>query len=90
MAINFTDFSEKNAAQVFNALGLQLQRGMTLDELRRLFGEPVSEHRFAKDRTTYEFVIAGPPTYNASCTVLHSGGLFYIVIMIPLPTNPDV
>ena len=58
---------------------------MKLNKLSALLGKPVKEQRFVKDRVSYEFVVAGPPKYNLSCTVLKKGGLTYLVVMAPLP-----
>jgi hypothetical protein len=56
---------------------------MRVEELREVLGEPVEEHRFVADRVTYEFVVAGRPRYNVSCTVLNDVGLSYLVVMRP-------
>jgi hypothetical protein len=87
LAIDFTDFPGEAAAEVLRMIDLPIRRGMKLNELREILGEPVKELRFvtAKDRVTYQFVLAGPPTYDVSCTVLNDGGLTYLVVMAPLP-----
>ena len=85
LAVDFTEFPEQAAAEVLRRIELPVQRGMRLAELRQLFGEPMKELRFTKDRVTYEFVVPGPPRYDVSCTVLNEGGLTYLVVMAPLP-----
>ena len=89
LAIDFTEFPETAAIQVLGAIGLSVRAGMSFEELRKLLGEPVNEHRFVKDRVSYEFVVAGPPVYNLSCTVLSDGGLTYLVVMVPLSAPPN-
>jgi len=84
LAIAFANFPEDVAAKVLKTIELPVRGGMRLPELRRLLGEPVEEHRFVKDRISYEFVVAGPPKYNVSCTVLQKGGLTYLVVTTPL------
>lgn len=86
LAIAFSEFPEPAAAEVLRTIDLGVRAGMKLDELRELLGEPVKEHRFVKDRVSYEFVIPGPPKYDVSCTVLNKGGLTYLVVMAPSST----
>jgi hypothetical protein len=85
LAIDFSEFPEEAAVEVLRAIDLPVHAGMKLNALRKVLGKPVEEHRFVKDRVTYEFVFAGPPRYNVSCTVLTKGGLTYLVVMTPLP-----
>jgi hypothetical protein len=85
LAIDFSNFPEKPAAEILRTIDLPVQAGMKLDELRELLGKPVKEHRFVQDRVSYEFVVPGPPKYDVSCTVLNKGGLMYLVVMAPLP-----
>src|ERR1700687_825303 len=85
LAIDFSEFPEAAAAEVLRTIGLGVRAAMKVNELRDLLGEPVKEHRFLKDRVSYEFVVPGPPKYDVSCTVLNRGGLTYLVVMPPLP-----
>ena len=90
LAIDFSEFPELAAAEVLRTIDLPLQAGMKLDELCKLLGEPATEHRFVKDRVSYEFVFTEPPRYDLSCTVLNRGGLMYLVVMTPLQiTSPN-
>jgi hypothetical protein len=83
LALDFAEFPPGAAAAVLRAIDLPLRAGMQVGELRAVMGEPVEEHRFVADRVTCEFVVAGPPRYNVSCTVLNDGGLSYLVVMCP-------
>jgi len=87
LAIDFSEFPEQAAAEVLRTIDLPVRAGMTVEELRELWGEPAKELRFVrvKDRVTYQFVLPGPPRYDVSCTVLNEGGLTYLVVMAPLP-----
>lgn len=85
LAINFSSFPQTAAINVLQTIDLSIRAGMDLSELRAILGEPVKEYRFVKDRITYDFILKGPPQYRISCTVLHKGGLTYLVIMAPLP-----
>ncbi|WP_143154167.1 hypothetical protein [Rhodanobacter sp. OK091] len=68
---------------VFRRVGLPLQRGMAIEQITTVLGEPVETHRFVADRTTYEFFWLGVEPYNVSCTVLAQGGLTYVVVSVP-------
>lgn len=85
LAIDFAEFPEQAAEDVLQAIDLRVRAGMKLDELTDLLGKPVKQHRFVKDRVSYDFEVIGPPEYNISCTVLSNGGLKYLVVMPPLP-----
>lgn len=85
LAIDFSEFPGPAAADVLRTIDLDVRAGMNLDELREKLGEPPNEHRFVKDRVSYEFVVSGPPKYDVSCTVLNNGGLTYLVVVVPLP-----
>jgi hypothetical protein len=81
LAIDFSRFPKQAAAEVLRTIGLPVQRGMELVDLRRILGDPVKQFRFAKDRVTYDFATPGTPRYDVSCTLLNNGGLTYLVIM---------
>ena len=83
LALDFAEFPPDATAAVLRAIDIPIRPGMQAEELRAVLGEPVEEHRFVADRVSYEFVAAGPPRYNVSCTVLNNGGLSYLVVMRP-------
>ena len=84
LSIDFSEFPTAAADSVLEALELPIRPGMSAAELRAVLGSPVGELRFVSDRVTYEFEHAGPPQFNVSCTVLHRGGLSYLVVMAPI------
>ena len=88
LAIDFSEFPQEAAEKVLRAIDLPVRAGMNFNDLQELLGKPVKEHRFVKDRVSYEFVSRGPPQYDVSCTVLKKGGLTYLVIMPPLSSDP--
>lgn len=88
LSVDFSDFPEAAAAAVLETLGLSLRPGMNAAELRSALGEPAEARRFVEGRITYEFLLAGPPVYWVSCTVLDRGGLTYVVVMTP-PTQSE-
>ena len=85
LAIDFSEFPEQAAAEVLRTIDLPIRAGMKVKQLYEFLGEPLKEHRFVKDRVSYDFVLPGPPKYHVSCTVLNKGGLTYLVVMAPLP-----
>jgi hypothetical protein len=87
LALDLLEFPEAAASEVLRVIDLPVRRGMAAEELRELFGEPVTEPRIAADRATYEFDFFGPPRYMLSFTVLNQGGLAYLVVMRPAPTS---
>ena len=83
IAIDFAKFPPQ-AAAVLSEIGLPVRAGMELEHLRRLFGEPINQHRFVEDRVTFEFLTDEPHPYRVSCTLLDSGALIYLVVMVPI------
>lgn len=81
LALDFAEFPADTADAVLRAIDLTVRAGMSAPELRAVLGKPAEELRFVADRVTYEFVVAGPPRYSVSCTVLNDGGLSYLVVM---------
>jgi hypothetical protein len=88
LAIAFDDFPTTAAARVLETIGLPLAKGMTIDALRNILGEPHRKFVFVKDRVTYEFRPSRDRPYNISCTVLNDGGLVYLVVMTPVESWP--
>ncbi|MEX2213554.1 MAG: hypothetical protein WD768_05475 [Phycisphaeraceae bacterium] len=88
LAIDFDEFPANTAEQVLSAIELPLRRGLNLEQIQSVVGEPVHEEHFVADRASYDFVLDGPSRYFVSCIILNVGGLIYLVVMTPLP-DPD-
>ena len=69
----------REAARIFKAIGLSLERGLTLADLPGRLGKPLSSKQFVADRVGYRFHVPSP-RYNVNCTVLNDGGLIYVVV----------
>jgi hypothetical protein len=82
LAIDFAEFPSGAAAAVLAAIDLPLRPGMRLDDIRGVLGGAV------EDRVSHEFTVDSPARYNISCTVLHEGGLTYLVVTRPSPGTP--
>jgi hypothetical protein len=85
LALDFSDFPQEALLKVIKRLDLSVWGGMKLDPLIQLFGKPIHEEHFVKDRVTYEFSLQETAEYTLSCTVLNEGGLTYLVIQSPIP-----
>jgi hypothetical protein len=89
LAIDFAEFPPGAAAAVLAAIDLPLRPGMRLDDIRGVPGGAVEEQRLLhEDRVSHEFTVDSPARYNISCTVLHEGGLTYLVVTRPSPGTP--
>ena len=86
LAIDFAEFPRLAAKDVLEAIDLNVAAGMGFQEVKKLLGVPIKEYRFANDRISYDFRVAGPPAYDVSFTFLTIGGLTYLVVMVPLPS----
>src|SRR5262249_511840 len=64
LAIDFSEFPKQAALEVLRAIDLPVKAGMKFQDLCELLGEPVKEHRFVKDRVSFDFALSGPPKYN--------------------------
>jgi len=68
------------ARAILARLGLPLELGMTLDQVTRACGAPTHHDEYAKDRRSYYFTVGDEDSYVLSCTILHEGGLTYVVM----------
>lgn len=83
LAIDFAKFPEHAAKSVLRTIDLPVRRGMSLEDLDRLFGPRIAEYSLADDRLTCDYLTPKPNHYRISCTVLNDGGLSYLVVVIP-------
>ena len=81
IALDLAELPEPACQSIFGALGIQMTRGMSAQDVVGLLGRPSSEKQFpqAKDRVTQVFRLY-EPSYEVSCTVHESKGLVYAVI----------
>jgi hypothetical protein len=90
LSLNFSDFPPETATHILDVLDLAIRPGMTLKELRDIFGEPRKTYSFAADQATHDFMWKAAEPYSVACTILNEGGLTHIVIMTQLPEKaPD-
>ena len=82
IAVDLAALTRETSAAIFAAIDLPLAQGISLQQACDvLHAEPNGVHQFSKDRDSYDFQIGGDESYDVSCTVLHDGGLTYVVIM---------
>jgi hypothetical protein len=65
---------------VLSRIGLDVRPADTAPALARKLGPPVDTQALVPDRTTYIHVVGDERQYEVSCTVLHDGGLTYVVV----------
>ena len=80
LALDMAELPEDVVNRVLERIGLPLRRGLTNRELGKILGEPHETLVFTEDRKTFEFRYGETDTYLVSCTVLHDGGLTYLVV----------
>ena len=84
LAVDFHALPDVVVDAILTRLDLPVRRGMTIDQLRRVLGEPREVQTFVTDRLSYDFDYGEPDEYDVSCTVLNDGGLTYLVVTVPL------
>lgn len=80
LSLDMSDLPADVIERVLARIQLPVRKGMVLEELVRLFGEPYETDIFTDDRKSFEFRCGSPDAYNVSCTVLNDGGLTYLVV----------
>lgn len=83
LSIDLCEMSAVVATRILDAIKLPVHAGMSLDQLQHLLGGAIEKQQFVNDRSTYKFKITEPHAYWIDCTILTSGGLAYLVVMIP-------
>lgn len=86
LSLDFDQLPEEPTRKVLETIDLPVRYGMRLAELRGLLGESVGEEHLVSDRVSYLFRVERP-SYDIDCTVLNDGGLTYVVVTTPLPTE---
>jgi hypothetical protein len=82
IAIDLGALPREISAPILVAIDLPLVQGMSIQQVCNVLrAEPTRVHQFTKDRDSYDFEIGGDEGYDVSCTVLHDGGLAYVVMM---------
>lgn len=89
LAIDFAELPAHAAKSVLRTIDLPMRRGMSLEDLDRLFGPRIAEYSFVEDRLTCVYLTPEPNRYRISCTVLNDGGLSYLVVMVPPVGDKD-
>jgi hypothetical protein len=80
ISLELDRLGESTANKIIQKLGLELEEGMTIQEISNQFKSPVFTCA-QEDRISYEYIIGNKEKYYLSCTVFEKGGLNYIVMM---------
>jgi hypothetical protein len=83
LALDLAGLPESTSNAIFLRLGLPLRRGMSVEQITALLGEPAATHKFMADRVSHEFYLEHSEAYNISCTFLSGAGLTYVVVSVP-------
>lgn len=68
--------------QLFERLGLELEKGLTEEEIREDFGNDFIRESFREDRTTLVYLIGSSEReYYASFTIDNKAGMVYFTMM---------
>jgi hypothetical protein len=80
MALDLVELSPPVSQTILERIQLPLSRGMTFAEVSSVLGEAVDSQSFVSDRTSFDFLLGNHDRYSVSCTILHQGGLIYVVV----------
>ena len=76
--IAFDEITPERAAQILRALGLPLYSGMQLKQIQEILGQIQTTQRFVPGRSTFNFRVGAPESYQVSCTVHETDGLVHV------------
>lgn len=87
ISLDLNDLDSEVAWRVFDVLGLELEKGMTKQEVIEEFGNPSRTLSYTKSRQNYEYLIgSGQNEYHLSLTIDENDGLVYVVMI----NNPSI
>ena len=81
MEIHLAELPQSEATAILTAVGLPLTRGLSLDSISEVLGEPVNIQSFVDDRKTYIFRVGAVDTYKVDCTVQDEDGLIFVSVL---------
>lgn len=81
ISLDFSSLPDLSIHKILSTLRLDLQKGMTIETVVALLGEPQNIEIFVKDRVTYQYVIGSQEKYYLALTIQNKEGLTYLVIM---------
>jgi hypothetical protein len=82
LAFDLVGFPNESRQCVLDKVDLPLMRGMSLQDIVEVPGNPIEVDEYISDRKTYTYGFQNEVTYKLSCTILNEGGLIYLVIMV--------
>ena len=79
ISLDLSELLDEQNAQIISALGLPVKKGMSKDEVLKLFGPPDSIEKFVEDRVSYQYLLGTVEKYYLSLTIQDQEGLVFIV-----------
>ena len=90
ISLDLNDLSDASIDKISSTLKLNLTKGMTKENVVKLFGHPMNIESFVSDRLTLEYIIGSTEKYYLSLTITDEEGLTYFVLMNHLATIADL
>lgn len=82
ISIDLEGLNEETVWKVFEFLGLELEKGMTEEEIKTDFGHHFEQENLQIDRRTLNYIIgSGNNEYYLSLTITNETGLVYVNLM---------
>lgn len=81
ISIPLSEIPSHFVQKVLGLIGLDLEKGMSKEEVFSKLGRPIKVNRFVDDRESHEYILGGPDEYYLSLTVQDGKGLTYVVFM---------
>ena len=80
ISLDLNSLPDKSINQIIHAIGLNLKKGMTENDLVQYLGQPIKVEKYTEDRITYDYLVGVRDQYYLSVTMSNEEGLNYIVI----------
>jgi hypothetical protein len=81
LEVFFEELDGASIDRIFKFMKLPIAPGIRFEQLRDLFGWPVTTNVFTSDRKTYNFCVGANDEYQVGCTVHAEQGLIYVSVI---------
>ncbi len=81
ISLDLNDLTDASIHKICSTLMLPITKGMTKEDVVKLFGMPKNVESFVSDRVTYEYIIGTTEKYYVALTIADDEGLIYLVLM---------
>ena len=90
VSLDLNDLSEASISKIISTLKLNIVKGMTKEDIVKIFEHPKNIEFFVSDRVTFEYIIGSTEKYYLSFTITDEEGLIYLVLMNHSHTIADL